>query len=252
MCSVDQKLDLLINSITKIEKKLDGFGESINKLEEIYKNQENRIEERFQRLNDYFEEKVKILSNRILDAETFKTNFKKAEVMRENYEKRMNILIHEIEEDTKSVWDSNIETRIKFNNFISGALKLDPTAIAIADIHRLPQRPKFKDGIKVTRPIIVKLVHTKDKNLIYQNLRELKSFNEEKKKKSIVNARPVYITDHFPKLFLRQKKALLPQFKQARKNKQKVFGELKTVTMYCSLMMKKFMHRQLLSPINSL
>ena len=105
---------------------------------------------------------------------------------------------------------------------ISGALKLDPTAIAIADIHRLPQRPKFKDGIKVTRPIIVKLVHTKDKNLIHQNLRELKSFNEEKKK-SIVNARPVYITDHLPELFLRQKKALLPQFKQARKNKQKVF-----------------------------
>ena len=44
-----------------------------------------------------------------------------------------------------------------------------------------------------------------------------------KKKKSIVNARPVYITDHLPELFLRQKKALLPQFKQARKNKQKVF-----------------------------
>ena len=222
MSSVDQKLDLLINSITKIEKKLDGFGERINKLEEIYKNQEKRTEERFQRLNDYFEGKVKILSNRILDAETLKTDFKKAEVMRENYEKRINILIHGIEEDTKSVWESNIETRHKFNNFISGALKLDPTAIAIADIHRLPQRPKFKDGIKVTRPIIVKLVHAKDKNLIYQNLRELKSFNEEKKK-SIVNARPVYITDHLLELFLRQKKALLPQFKQARKNKQKVF-----------------------------
>ena len=117
MSSVDQKLDLLINSITKIEKKLDGFGERINKIEEIYKNQENRTEERFQRLNDYFEGKVKILSNRILDAETFKTDFKKAEVMRENYEKRMNILIHGIEEDTKSVWESNVETRLKFNNF---------------------------------------------------------------------------------------------------------------------------------------
>ena len=222
MSSVDQKLDLLINSITKIEKKFDGFGERINKLEELYKNQENRTEEHFQRLNDYFEGKVKILSNRILDAETFKTDFKKAEVMRENYKKRMNILIHGIEEDTKSVWESNVETRLKFNNFISGALKLDSTAIAIADIHRLPQRPKFKDGIRVTRPIIVNLLHTKDKNLIYQNLRELKSFNEEKKK-SIVNARPVYITDHLPELFLRQKKALLPQFKQARKNKQKVF-----------------------------
>ena len=222
MSSVDRKLDLLIKSITKIKKKLDGFGERINKLVEIYKNQENRTEERFQRLNDYFEGKVKILSNRILDAETFKTDFKKAKVMRENYEKRMNILIHGIEEDTKSVWESNVETRLKFNNFISRALKLDPTAIAIADIHRLPQRPKFKDGIKVTRPIIVKLVHTKDKNLIYQNLHESKSFNEEKKK-SIVNARPVYITHHLPELFLRQKKALLPQFKQARKNKQKVF-----------------------------
>ena len=200
MSSVDQKLDLLINSITKIEKKLDGFGERINKLEEIYKIKKTELKNVFKDLMINFKGKVKILSNRILDAETFKTDFKKAEVMRENYEKRMNILIHGIEEDTKSVWESNVETRLKFNNFISGALKLDPTAIAIADIHRLPQRPKFKDGIKVTRPIIVKLVHTKDKNLIYQNLRELKSFNEEKKK-SIVNARPVYITDHLPELF---------------------------------------------------
>ena len=67
-----------------------------------------------------------------------------------NYDsKRMNILIHGIEEDTKSVWESNVETRLKFNNFISGALKLDPSAIAIADIHRLPQRPKFKDRIRL-------------------------------------------------------------------------------------------------------
>ena len=59
---------------------------------------------------------------------------------------------------------------------------------------------------------------------------------------------------HLPELFLRQKKALLPQFKQARKNKQKVFWRVENgnYCMYCSLMMKKFMHRQLLSPINSL
>ena len=251
MSSVDQKLDLLINSITKIEKKLDGFGERINKLEEIYKNQEKRTEERFQILNDYFEGKVKILSNRILDAETFKTDFKKAEVMRENYEKRMNILIHGIEEDTKSVWESNVETRLKFNNFISGALKLDPTSIAIADIHRLPQRPKFKDGIKLTRPIIVKLVHTKDKNLIYQNLRELKSFNEEKKNQLLMPdpciSPIIYLNCSYVK-----RRLYYPNSNKLAKINKKFFGELKTVTMYCSLIMKKFMHRQLLSPINSL
>ena len=194
---------------------------------------------------------MKILSNRILDPKTFKTDFKKAEVMRENYEKRMNILIHGIEEDTKSVWESNLETRLKFNNFISGALKLDPTAIAIADIYRLPQRPKFKDGIKVTRPIIVKLVHTKNKNLIYQNLRELKSFNEEKKNQLLMPD-PCISPIIYLNCFYVKRRLYSPNSNKLAKINKKFFGKLKTVTMYCSLMIKKFMHRQLLSPINSL
>ena len=52
------------------------------------------------------------------------------------------------------------------SNFISEALKLDPNKITVADIHRLPQRPKIINGQKVIRPSIVELVHSKHKSLI--------------------------------------------------------------------------------------
>ena len=42
-------------------------------------------------------------------------------------------------------------------------------------------------------------------------------------KKSVDNYRPVYVSDHLPVEFLRQKKALMPQFKIARNNSQKTY-----------------------------
>lgn len=182
MSSVDEKLDLLINSIKKIEKKLDNFGDRLTKLEEKFDYLENKTDERYKRLNDGVEEKIARLSTRLLEVESFKTEIKTTEIMKESYNKRMNILIHGIEENDASPWETNEQTRKKFNNFVSEGLKLDPEAIAVADIHRLPQRPKFIKGVKVTRPIIIKLIHTKDKYQIFQNLKYLKNFNNNRQK----------------------------------------------------------------------
>ena len=86
---------------------------------------------------------------------------------------------------------------------------LDPTAIELADYHRLPQRPLFKNG-RVNRPIIMKLTNAADKRHIFNNLKNLKSCNENRKK---LHQSMVYITDHLPKLF-QERKLLMPYLKK--------------------------------------
>ena len=92
--------------------------------------------------------------------------------MRESYDKRFNILIHgldEIEHETKPI------TKAIFETFLTEALGLEPDAVRIADLHRIPQHPVTKAGKKVTRPIIVKVLTAFDKSIIYENVNNLKA-----------------------------------------------------------------------------
>ena len=99
---------------------------------------------------------------------------------------------------------------------------MDSNKIKVVDMHRLPQIPLMKKGKKVNRPIIAKLDSVLDKSIIFNNLKRLKSYNDQRKmdKKSTV-----YVTEHLPKAFLEQKKLLMPYFKKARMNKQKTFWQ---------------------------
>ena len=67
--------------------------------------------------------------------------------MTEFYEKRLNVLIGGIPESSDNVWEAPIKTLRLIHNFINDGLKIsDPMAIQLADYHRLPQRPLFKNG----------------------------------------------------------------------------------------------------------
>ena len=150
--------------------------------------------------------------------EKFQSDTEKAALMQESYSKRMNILIHVIEEDNNSVWESHKQTTERFENFLEDALKMNPDNIEVVDIHRLPQQPIFEKGIKVNRAIIVKLTNAIDKSTIFGNLKLPKDLDNAQKLK---NKPFIYITDHLPRTFLQQKKMLLPDFKHAKRNKQK-------------------------------
>ena len=142
-------------------------------------------------------------------------------VMQESYEKRLNILIHGLEENPTLAWEKVDETRKIVENFLSDGLQIsNPSSISFVDLHRLPQRPIYRNRKKVTRPIIIKLSNAADKRLIYSKLKHLKSYNE---KRSLNNSAPAYITDHLPKKFLEEKKLLLPQFKEARRLNKKTY-----------------------------
>ena len=106
----------------------------------------------------------------------------------------------------------------KFNEFLKNVLEMDPDDIEVANIHSLPQPPQSRKGVRVNRPIIVKLSHAMNKKQIFSNLKKLKSFSTMRR---TANKSTMFVTEHLSKVFLQQKKLLMPQFKIAKENKQK-------------------------------
>ena len=79
--------------------------------------------------------------------------------MKESYDKRLNMLIHGMQEDNNNVWKKREKTIEKFQNFLKNGLKItNPNEIKFLDIPRLPQQPITKNGRPVHRLIVVKLL----------------------------------------------------------------------------------------------
>ena len=111
-----------------------------------------------------------------------------------------------------------------FRRFLSEGLQIvEPSSISLVDIHRLPERPSAVElGKTKTRSIIVKLATKGDKNRIYQSLKFFKFYNRQQVNPYTGKDYPnVYVTDHLPREFEKQRTLLLPLFKAARKDKKK-------------------------------
>ena len=117
----------------------------------------------------------------------------------------------------QNVGDTIIPNRC---TLLTTALKMDSKKIKVLDIHRLPQIPLMKIGKKVNQPIIAKLDSALDKSMIFNNLKRLKSYNDLRR---MDYQSTVYVIEHLPKAFLKQKELLMPYFKKARMNEQKTF-----------------------------
>jgi len=92
---------------------------------------------------------VERLSEKINELELYRKETEKEAIIKESYNKRLNILIHGVVEDSESAWENHQKTREKFDDFMLNALEIDPAKIEVADIHRIPQRPVILQRRKV-------------------------------------------------------------------------------------------------------
>ena len=82
--------------------------------------------------------------------------------MKESYEKRLNVLIHDVQESPVNTSERPDATLAHEYDFIKAGLQIkNPTEIVLVDCHRLPQSPMFNNRKeKLTRSlIIIKLVN---------------------------------------------------------------------------------------------
>ena len=222
MASADAKLDEILKRLDRldaIEEKIDSFNNRLNSFESKF---EAKIAEFDKKLEKTAEiESVDALKAKILILETFQENYKKDMIMKESYDKRLNVLIHGVKEDVSNAWEKREETMAKFREFVREGLNIeDPDDIEIVDIHRLPQHTVMRQGRRFHRQIIVKLLTVSDKQSIFNSVKHLKHYNA--KLKTEDRSQPyIYVSDHLPAKFQEQRKKLLPAYKNAKRLKHK-------------------------------
>ena len=151
MASINEKLDKLTQSVDFLTKRLDSFEHKFDRINERIADLETKLDGKCRNIEGTSNRRMDILTEKVATLEKFQPDTEKTALMQESYSKRMNILIHGIEEDSNSVWESHKQTTEKFENFLEDALKMNPDNIEVVDIHRLPQQPIFKKGIKVSK-----------------------------------------------------------------------------------------------------
>jgi len=121
--------------IDKMETKLDVVNERLDTIELKFSNQINELEVKTN-------EKITELTNQVVALQKFKENTEKTLIMQDSYNKRLNFLIHGLEET--SAWETHSKWLNICKSFLNKALHLDPANLSIVDVHRLPQRPVFQ------------------------------------------------------------------------------------------------------------
>ena len=198
--------------IDKLNEKLENFDRRITKLEYLVEDKISKFQQELKTKAD--DSTLNELHLKIRKIEQQQVDQLAKDVMQESYEKQFNLLINGIEETDTSVGEKRETTLKLVQDFMKRGLQIkDPFAIMVADYHRLPQHPVLKNGIKVNRPINIKLTNSNDKRLIFGSLKNLKQFNNARK---LNQQNSVYITEHLPKQFQLERKALLPAFKRPK------------------------------------
>ena len=220
--SVNAKLHEVLKEIGEINKRMDKLNQRLDNLETRLNNIEHTLNERIVNVEKQMTNKIDAsvvaeFEKRIAILE-YKEEDRQAEaVMKESYEKRLNIVIHGLEEDRNLAWETRQETLKITHRFMREGLHIEnPSRFVFADYHRLPQRLLYKNRQKVDRPVIIKLTSAADKHEIFAHLRNLKSHNAARK---VLNSKVQYVTQHLPKLF-EERKQRMPFFKSARLQKK--------------------------------
>lgn len=150
------------------------------------------------------------------EIERVESDFNIRNIKRDLYDRRWNILIHGVEDDITRYEDYSVSEE-KVREILRDALKLPNwETMVISDCHRLPQKPlklqrNLRSGKKKRRPLIFKVTTRKDCNAVWDNVSNLKEFNDDQSADD-----KIYITKHLPKQLQDQKKALQKVYNKAK------------------------------------
>ena len=113
--NLKKKLDEIIKRLNKIEEKISNINSKIDAVSERLNLLEVKFENRSKEVDTILDSKadidlIKQLNQKIISFEEFQSNYEKALLMKESYDKRLNILIHGIQEDSNNVWEKREKT----------------------------------------------------------------------------------------------------------------------------------------------
>ena len=169
--SIEDKFELYESRFLTIDRRLFQQDEKINDLTNELDNTAN--------LSDFNE-----IRERVNYLEKIAEDARREALLQKSYNKRLNLLVHGVEEPPNIVWENKLQTQTKLYEVFKDGLGIDLNFIKLVDIHRLPQRPIYDNQHKrITRPIIIILQNALDKGRIMRNLGKLKMYNSKRQEK---------------------------------------------------------------------
>ena len=125
---MEKKLDEIIKRLNEIEEKISNIDSKIDVVSKRLNLLEVKCENRSKEVDIILDTKadidlIKKLGQKFKSFEEFQLNYEKALLMKESYDKRLNILIHDIQEDNNNVREKREEAIEKFKDFLKNDLK---------------------------------------------------------------------------------------------------------------------------------
>ena len=162
---------------------------------------------------------------------------RKADILKQMYDRKWNNLAHGIPEGENETKEDCVKL---IKQTLADALKIKED-IVITDCHRLPQKQDgdynnhpfthTRSRKKYPRPIIFKVTNAFDNGTIWENVANLKEYNDDARNNG---THTISISKHLPKALQDQRRKLLPELiKAKRKNLYaKIKFDYQKVAMY--------------------
>ena len=100
---IDYNMKNIDVRISNIDKKLDNLSFRLDSLELEFQTKFEEIDKL--KISKAEAASIEEPKERIVFFETFKLNYENTKVMQESYDKRLNILVHGVKEDSDNVWE---------------------------------------------------------------------------------------------------------------------------------------------------
>ena len=144
--SVNSKLDEVLKGIGEISQRMDKLDQRLDNLQTRLNDIEQTLSERTVKVKKQLTKKIGATAMAKIEkrlAIIEKKEDRQAEaVMKEPYEKCLNILIHGLEENHRSARESRSQTLESMHQFMREGLNIEnPSRFVFVDYHRFPQRP---------------------------------------------------------------------------------------------------------------
>lgn len=209
----DEKLNNIHEAVIKNE-------EAINSVRHDFLDYQDETNTRIAELeknataNSQHETRIQTLEKEL---KSLRDNHKIERLLADYHSKKYNVIIHGIPEKNRfndsglAVWESNIDTTDAVRDFFANVLQVDAfRRWNFVNVHRLGVPNATKP-----RGVIVRFSDMRHKDTVMTNLFRLKNHNQ------IEGGSRIYVQEHLPDRMAKQRKMLIPKFKQARSEKQK-------------------------------
>ena len=155
----DSNLLLIFNEkywcvrISNIDKKLNNVSLHLNSLELEFETKCHEVDKK--KISKAEAASIEELRERIVFLETFKLNYENAKVTQKSCDKRLNILVQGLKEDSDNAWEKRDRTIEKYEEFLQNGLKIvDPNDVKQrwnrSGFFRLESTGKFQNVRRLT------------------------------------------------------------------------------------------------------